>query len=122
MNSHQRRKSMTRRHMAFPLGAKVKDTTSGFVGTVFKHWDERPYICSVKFSETDVDECKLSSLKLLDTHRFGERPWYRDIGNLRRQAEKQGIEFFPVEHKTEVTFLETPEVPEYNKHFIQPKD
>lgn len=93
MNSKQRKQSMTRRHMQWPLGARVlvKGTKFGDLeGTILKHWREHPHRCSVEFPEvtagTFAHFVPFSRLVLLDTHRRGERPWFKKFNDRLRGA------------------------------------
>lgn len=87
MNSHQRRISMTRRHMDWPLGAIVIRKTDGLLGTIFNHSHDQPHSCTVKYTTTIFNEdgddrivsVKFSDLFLASTDMRGKRPWWKDF-------------------------------------------
>lgn len=87
MNAHQRRKSMTRRHMDYQLGARVivKGTIDGDLeGRVAGHIKGRDHSCWIDFTPA----CPVGRFSHLIPFRRmrmlepslrqrGERPWYR---------------------------------------------
>lgn len=84
MNSRQRRQSMTRRHMQWPLGARVlvRGLLGGEAeGKVHKHWREHPGRCSVMINDATqtLHQVSFSRLRLIDTHLRGQRPWYKAL-------------------------------------------
>jgi len=86
MNSRQRRQSMTRRHMEWPLGARVvvRGTVAGDIeGRITKHWREHPHTCSVEFPQPVLGlychRIPFGRMALIDKHLRGARPWYKRI-------------------------------------------
>lgn len=70
---------MVRRHMNWPLSAKVIATINGGgeIATIFKHWKGYPDRCSVLLKDKDkVVEVKFDDLFLIDTDRLNEIPWF----------------------------------------------
>lgn len=68
--------------MNWPLSAKVIANVDGrgILATVFKHWREHPYSCSVLLLDYDqVIDVPFSRLFLVDTDRRGERPWWKAL-------------------------------------------
>lgn len=91
MNSKQRKQSMTRRHMQWPIGAKVKviTITMGWIdGTISKHWGEYPHSCSVAFEKAIAGfyshRIPFALIRLVDVHLKGRRPWYKSLAERHR--------------------------------------
>jgi hypothetical protein len=85
MNARQRKISMTRRHMDWPIGARVVVKTTGAIYRISKHWREHPYSCSVDYVDSKdprpftVGRVPFSQLFLIDTMARRKRPWYREF-------------------------------------------
>lgn len=86
MNARQRKQSMTRRHMQWPLGARVvvRDTILGDIeAKVSKHWREHPNSCSVEFEKVIAGRfahrVPFTRLRLIDVHLRGQRLWYKTL-------------------------------------------